>query len=100
MMFDLSDGFIALPGGLGTLEEVFELMTWAQLGFHRKPVGVVNVAGYYDGLLDFLDLTVASGFTREEHRQMLLVCAEPAELLSRFNNYVAPTIEKWGGPRG
>lgn len=95
MMFDLSDGFIALPGGFGTLEEMAELMTWAQLGFHKKPCGLLNVDGYFDELLSFLDSAVSKGFIKLEHRQMLLVSDDPNELLEQFESYNAPEIEKW-----
>jgi len=96
-MFDISDAFIALPGGLGTLEEITELLTWAQLGQHRKPCGLVNVGGYYDALLTFLDNVVSQGFMRREHREMLLVSEDPEELINGFNGYRAPEIEKWTG---
>jgi uncharacterized protein (TIGR00730 family) len=95
MMFDLSDAFIALPGGFGTLEEMAELLTWAQLGFHKKPCGLLNVSGYFDRFLSFLDYAVAEGFMKQEHRTMLLVVKEPIELLERFRAYVAPRVEKW-----
>jgi uncharacterized protein (TIGR00730 family) len=95
MMFDLSDAFIALPGGFGTLEEMAELLTWAQLGFHEKPCGLVNVSGYFDQFLAFLDHSVAEGFMKREHRTMLLVSKDPIELLERFNAYAAPSVEKW-----
>jgi len=97
MMFDLSDAFIALPGGFGTLEEVAELMTWAQLGLHSKPCGLVNVAGYFDTLLSFLDNAVSQGFMKREHREMLLVSDDPETLINRFKNYQAPDVEKWVG---
>lgn len=95
MMFDLSDAFIGLPGGLGTLEEMTELLTWAQLGLNKKPCGLINVSGYFDPFLSFLDRTVSEGFMKREHREMLLVSEEPSELLERFRSYVAPEIEKW-----
>lgn len=95
MMFDLSDAFIALPGGFGTLEEITELMTWAQLGFHSKPCGLVNVAGYYDTLLSFLDNAVSQGFMKREHREMLLESDDPETLIARLKNHRAPDIEKW-----
>ena len=95
MMFDLSDAFIALPGGFGTLEEVTELMTWAQLGIHSKPCGLVNVAGYYDTLLSFLDNAVSQGFMKREHREMLLVSDNPETLIDRLKNHRAPDVEKW-----
>jgi hypothetical protein len=95
LMADLADAFIALPGGIGTLEELCEILTWAQLGMHRKPCGVVNVGGYFDGLLAFLDHAVAERFFRPEHRAMLLVDAEPAALLDRFAGWTPPPLEKW-----
>ncbi len=95
MMFDLSDVFVALPGGFGTLEEITEVLTWAQLGLHKKPCGIINVSGFFDPLLDFLDRAVEQGFIRREHRDMLLVSDEPEELLESFVSYVAPTVEKW-----
>lgn len=95
LMFELADGFVALPGGYGTLEEVCELLTWAQLGLHTKPCGILNVKGYFDGLLAFLDHMVVEGFLRCEHRAMLLVDQAPEDLLDRFEEYAAPTVEKW-----
>lgn len=97
MMFDMSDAFIALPGGFGTLEEIAEILTWAQLGHHSKPCGLVNVGGYFDLLLLFLDNAVLRGFIKQEHRDMLLVSNEPVELLSRMASYEAPVAEKWIG---
>lgn len=95
MMSDLSDAFIALPGGFGTLEEVMELLTWAQLGLNKKPCGLINVAGYFDPFLTFLDHIVAEGFMKQAHRDMLLVSDEPRALLERFKSYVHPNVEKW-----
>jgi len=95
MMFDLADGFIALPGGLGTLEELAELLTWAQLGLHRKPCGLLNANGYFDRLLSFLDHAVTQGFVKPEHRGLLLVSSDPADLLAQFANFRAPSIDKW-----
>jgi uncharacterized protein (TIGR00730 family) len=97
VMFDLSDAFIALPGGYGTLEEVAEILTWAQLALHTKPCGLINVEGYFDPLLSFLDNAVAKGFMRPQHRQMLLVATEPLDLLNQMAIYKAPVIEKWVG---
>lgn len=94
-MAELADGFIALPGGVGTLEEIFEAWTWAQLGFHRKPCGLLNVEGYFDALSAFLDHTVSERFVREGHRGMLLVDNDPAALLDRFTRYEPPTVPKW-----
>ncbi len=94
IMFELSDGFIALPGGLGTLEELFEILTWLQLGLHPKPAGLINVAGYYSGLRAFLDHAVVEGFLKEEHRELLLVEEEPALLLSKMRAFHPPIIER------
>jgi uncharacterized protein (TIGR00730 family) len=94
-MAELSDGFIALPGGMGTLEELTEVLTWAQLGLHRKPCGLLNVAGYYDGFTAFLDHTVAERFVARAHRDMLLVASTAEELVRAFGTYRAPVVEKW-----
>ncbi|WP_321414835.1 TIGR00730 family Rossman fold protein [uncultured Desulfobacter sp.] len=95
MMFDLSDGFIALPGGMGTIEEVFEILTWAQLGLHQKPCGIINICGYFDKLLEFLDYSVDQLFIKRQHREMVLVSNEPGGLLGQFEKYKAPVLEKW-----
>jgi uncharacterized protein (TIGR00730 family) len=95
MMAELSDGFIAMPGGVGTLEEIIEIVTWGQLQFHQKPCGLLNVHGYFDHLLSFLDHAEAEGFLRPAHRAMLLVSETPADLLRCFESYKPPTIEKW-----
>jgi uncharacterized protein (TIGR00730 family) len=94
-MADLSDGFIALPGGAGTLEELFEVWTWAQLGHHRKPVGIVNAGGFFDPLVAFLDHAESERFMRREHRAMLMVEPDAARLLERFARYEPPVVEKW-----
>ncbi len=99
MMFDLSDAFIALPGGLGTLEEVSEILTWAQLGLHFKPCGLINVGGYFDQFLLFIDNAVSEGFVKQAHRQMLLVSDDPEDLLEQAAKYEPPRIEKWVGVR-
>jgi len=95
LMAELADGFVALPGGIGTLEEFFEIWTWAQLGMHDKPCGLLNVAGYFDPLLEFLDRAVAEKFVREVHRKMVVVESDPAELLARFEAYEPPRVVKW-----
>jgi uncharacterized protein (TIGR00730 family) len=95
LMAELSDGFVALPGGIGTLEEFFEIWTWAQLGVHDKPCGLLNIAGYFDPLLEFLDRAVAEKFVRDVHRSMVIVEIEPQALLRRFESYVAPKVVKW-----
>jgi len=95
MMAELSDAFIALPGGIGTFEEFFEVLTWSQLGFHAKPCGLLNVAGYYDQLLGFLDHSVTQGFLRKEHRSMVLTDTEPARLLDQLETFRMPVVNKW-----
>jgi len=98
LMADLSDGFIALPGGIGTFEEIFEVWTWAQLGSHRKPCALLNVMGFYDQLLAFLDHVVDAGFLKRVHREMLLVAEEPGALLQAIGRYRAPVESKWISP--
>ena len=95
LMADLSDAFVALPGGAGTLEELFEVWTWGQLGHHSKPVGLLNVEGFFDPLLAFLDRQADELFMRRAHRDMLLVDSDPARLLARFDAYAPPLVEKW-----
>ena len=95
LMADLSDGFIALPGGIGTLEETFETLTWAQLGLHRKPVGFLDTAGYYRPLLEFLNHGVAARFIKAEHRSLYVVEDDPAALLDMLAGHTPPVIEKW-----
>jgi len=97
LMAELSDGFIALPGGIGTLEELFEIWTWAQLGFHRKPCGLLNVEGYYDSLITFLDHVLAEQFVKKHHHAMLIVEANPDALLDRYVNYQPPAVKHWVG---
>jgi uncharacterized protein (TIGR00730 family) len=95
LMERLSDGFIALPGGMGTFEELCEILTWGQLGLHEKPCGLLNVAGYYGPFLRLLDGAVDAQFMRPAHREMVLVDEDPAALLNRFASYRAPTMTKW-----
>ena len=97
LMAELADGFIALPGGFGTFEEFCEILTWAQLGFHGKPCGLLNVEGYYDALLTMFDHAVAEGFVKQAHREMVLCEAEPGALLERMMAFEAPPAEKWIG---
>lgn len=98
MMASLADAFVALPGGLGTLEEIFEVWTWAQLGIHRKPVGFLDAEGFYRSLLEFLDRAVDAGFVRAQHRAIAIVDADPAALLQRLCDYEPPHVEKWITP--
>ncbi|HZX21993.1 MAG TPA: TIGR00730 family Rossman fold protein [Woeseiaceae bacterium] len=95
LMSELSDGVLALPGGLGTLEELFEILTWAQLGIHARPCGVLNAGGYYDDLLRFLDQTVSEGFVRGEHRDMILAAGDAAALLDLMVGYTPRYTAKW-----
>ncbi len=97
LMAELSEGFVALPGGTGTLEEFFEVLTWANLGEHRKPCGLLNVAGYYDPLLALFDHMVERGFLAEAHRAMVIVGSETTELLEAFSRYAPPSVPKWIG---
>ncbi len=94
-MADLARAFIALPGGIGTIEELIEVFTWTQLGLHEKPVAVLNVAGYWDGLLSLLDDAVTQRFLRAEHRALLLEGVDPEELLSALEAWRPPHLDKW-----
>ena len=97
-MSELSDGVITLPGGFGTMEELFELITWAQLGLHTKPIGLLNTAGFYDALIQQLDNMVHYGFLKPLNRDMLLISGDPEELLDQMSNYQAPKVPKWIKP--
>lgn len=90
LMADLSDGFIALPGGVGTLEELFEVWTWSHLGLHRKPCGLLDVAGFYSGLGRFIDHVQQEGFLRDGVRDMLLMAENPTQMIAAMRAYVAP----------
>jgi len=94
-MAELADGFIALPGGFGTFEELFEILTWAQLGFHQKPIGLLDVAGYYDPLLALCDRAVAEGFLSAQSRALLLSEAEPEALLAAMADYRPEPVKAW-----
>lgn len=94
LMAELADAFIALPGGFGTIEELFEVLTWAQLGFHAKPVSLLNVARYFDDLIRFVDHATVQGFVDPAHRDLLLVALTPDELLARLADYKAPRVDK------
>ena len=100
MMAKLSDGFIALPGGLGTLEELFEVWTWGQLGFHQKPCALLNVHAYYVPLITFLDQAVEQGFLQAKHRAMLIVENDPEQLIAKMRAYTPPEVPKWLGQDG
>ena len=98
MMADLSDGFIAMPGGYGTFEEFCEVLTWSQLGIHPKPCGLLNVAGYYAPLLAMFDHAVDEGFVRPQHRGIVLTAVDPAALLEQMAAFAPPVTEKWISP--
>jgi uncharacterized protein (TIGR00730 family) len=99
MMADLSDAFVALPGGVGTYEELFEVYTWAQLGYHHKAVGVLNVARYFDPLKAMLDHTVDAGFMRREYVDLLQIADSTPALLEKLQSYSPPTLDKWAKHR-
>lgn len=90
MMAELSDGFVCLPGGWGTLEEAFEMTTWQQLGYHDKPIGLLNIDGYYDGLWTFVQHAASQGFIRPTHKDIMLLESAPGDLITRLENYKAP----------
>lgn len=94
-MAERADAFVALPGGVGTLEEIFEIWTWSQLGMHTKPCGLLNVEGYYDTLIRFLDEGAAQGFMKPQHRSMLLTATDADTLLARFAAYEPPVVTQW-----
>ncbi len=98
LMADLADAFIALPGGWGTIEEFFEILTWAQLGLHRKPCGLLNAQGYFDPLMTFVSHSIDQGFVREEYRAMILLSDGAGFLLDMLSAYKAPEVEKWIDP--
>ncbi|MFT6811217.1 MAG: hypothetical protein ACJA01_004465 [Saprospiraceae bacterium] len=94
-MNDLCDGVIALPGGFGTLEELFEMLTWAQLGLHKKPIGILNINGFYDELVNLLVRMVEKGFLKGVNKKMLLVSDDIDDLIEKMKNYKAPAVGKW-----
>lgn len=95
LMAEHADAFIVLPGGLGTLEELFETLTWAQLGFHEKPIGLLNVDGFYDGLVDFLAHQVREGFVREEHARLLFNEPDASALIGQLQSFDMPEGVSW-----
>ncbi len=95
MMADLAEAFVALPGGLGTFEELFEVLTWAQLGLHQKPVGLLNSRGFFAGFLAQIDRAITDGFCRREHRELFVMEENPTRLLSQMANYTPPVLPKW-----
>lgn len=95
LMAELADGFIALPGGLGTFEELFEVWTWAQLGYHKKPCALLNSGGFYDKLTAFLDDVTRHGFVKPIHREMLIIERDPETLIRAIQAYEPPAVDKW-----
>ena len=98
-MSELADGFIAMPGGFGTLEELFEVVTWAQLGIHKKPFGLFNIGGYFDKLIEFMDFQVSEGFVKQSHRDMIIVSDEAEQLVELLSGYKPVAQEKWMSTR-
>ncbi len=95
LMAELADAFVALPGGFGTFEEFFEVLTWAQLGLHPKPCGLLNIGGFYDPLLALIDYAIAERFIRPEHRALVVEAHDPASLFTLLADYQPPSVEKW-----
>jgi uncharacterized protein (TIGR00730 family) len=95
MMAEIADAFVAMPGGFGTLDELFEIITWAQLGFHHKPIALLNVGGYFEPMLTFIEHMATEGFIKPEHRRAVLVKNEVDDLLDTLLNYQPPPLEKW-----
>jgi uncharacterized protein (TIGR00730 family) len=95
LMAELADAFIALPGGYGTFEETLEIITWGQLGIHRKPIGLLNVDGFYNPLVEFFDHAIAAGFIRPEQRDLWIIANEPGPLLDRLTRHELPAVRKW-----
>jgi uncharacterized protein (TIGR00730 family) len=98
VMAEHADAFVALPGGYGTFEELFEVITWAQLGFHRKNIGLLNVGGYFDPLVNLIDHAIESGFIKPAHRDLIFVETAPAALLDRLATHQMPAVRRWLGP--
>jgi uncharacterized protein (TIGR00730 family) len=98
-MAELADAFIAMPGGYGTFEELFEIITWAQLGLHQKPIGLLNVAGYFDALIMMIEHAIAEGFIRAVHRQLIVVATQPAALLEALAQHKLPPVQPWLRPK-
>lgn len=95
LMHDKSDAFIALPGGFGTLEELFEILTWAQLNLHQKPIGILNINGFYDPLIQLVETMITSGLLKQEYKAMLLISDSIEDLISQMNLYEVPFVKKW-----
>ena len=95
LMAELSEAFVALPGGYGTFEELFEAITWAQLGIHKKPIGLLNVAGFFDPLVQMIDRAIETEFIRPEHRELIVVSENAADLLASLERHQMPEVRKW-----
>src|ERR1700685_604029 len=95
LIAELSDGFIALPGGYGTFEEFFEVLAWSQLGWHQKPFGLLNIAGFYSSLIQFLDHTTVEGFIRPQHRELVIIESQAEKILQRMRDFRPPAEIKW-----
>ena len=98
LMAELADAFIALPGGLGTFEELFEVVTWAQLGYHAKPIGLLDTCGYFQPLVQLIEHAIDEGFVRSKHRQLIVLEAQPAALVDRLATHRLPPVPRWLGP--
>lgn len=98
-MAELADAFIAMPGGFGTFEELFEIITWAQLGIHHKPIGLLNVAGYFDPLQHLMEQAISAGFVKPEHRQLTVIEAQPIPLLDALEGHAMPATRPWLSPK-
>jgi uncharacterized protein (TIGR00730 family) len=97
-MAELADAFVALPGGYGTLEELFEVITWAQLGIHAKPIGILNVEGFFDPLVELVDRAVRHDFIKPKNRELIVVHAEPGELINQLLHHKSPPTRQWMAP--
>jgi uncharacterized protein (TIGR00730 family) len=95
LMAKMADGFISMPGGFGTLEETIEMLTWTQLGIHEKPIGLMNIDGYFDRLFDFIDHMVSEGFLAEDFRDMVLMDENPVDLLEKMTKFAPPQVDRW-----
>ena len=99
LMAELSGAFVALPGGYGTFEEFFEIVTWAQLGIHRKNIGLLNVAGFFDPLVTLIDHAIQTGFIKPSHRELIVVEEDPSTLLTKLSEHQMPKVRRWLGPQ-
>jgi uncharacterized protein (TIGR00730 family) len=95
LMEELADAFVALPGGYGTFEELLEIITWAQLGLHAKPIGLLNVRGFYDGLTHFFDHAIGEGFVKQKHRELIVMAESASDLLDLLVRHEMPRVKKW-----